>query len=107
MMLGGGRLDGRRFARRRRRQLRRQAGRCATPRAIAQALRKELIEASADTLGENVTKEDIRRKTEQGKSRSASRASRRRATFDPQPRHRTAASARCPAAVVQRYFIRR
>jgi hypothetical protein len=36
--------------------------------SIAQALRKELIEASADMLGENVPTEDIRRKTEQGAS---------------------------------------
>ncbi len=35
---------------------------------IAQALRQELIEASADTLGQNVSNEDIRRKTEQSKS---------------------------------------
>jgi hypothetical protein len=34
----------------------------------AQALRKELLEASADALGDNVDKEDLRRKTEQGKS---------------------------------------
>ena len=36
--------------------------------SIAQALRKELIEASADMLGENIKTEDIRRKTEQGTS---------------------------------------
>ncbi len=35
---------------------------------VAQALRKELLEASADALGENVDKEDLRRKTEQGQS---------------------------------------
>jgi hypothetical protein len=35
---------------------------------VAQALKKELVEASADALGENVDKEDLRRKTEQGKS---------------------------------------
>jgi hypothetical protein len=35
---------------------------------LAQALRKELVEANADALGENVDKEDLRRKTEQGKS---------------------------------------
>jgi hypothetical protein len=38
------------------------------PLAIAQALRQELIEASADTKGENVEREDIRRKTEQGEA---------------------------------------
>jgi hypothetical protein len=40
----------------------------AAASAIAQALRQELIEASADTLGQNVSNEDIRRKTEQSKS---------------------------------------
>jgi hypothetical protein len=35
---------------------------------VAQALRKELVEASADALGQNVDKEDLRRKTEQGSS---------------------------------------
>lgn len=35
---------------------------------VAQALKKELVEANADALGENVDKEDLRRKTEQGKS---------------------------------------
>jgi hypothetical protein len=35
---------------------------------VAQALKKELVEASADALGENVDKEDLRRKTEQGQS---------------------------------------
>jgi len=40
----------------------------AAASAIAQSLRQELIEASADTLGQNVSNEDIRRKTEQSKS---------------------------------------
>ena len=35
---------------------------------VAQALRKELVEAAADMQGKNVDKEDICRKTEQGKS---------------------------------------
>ena len=35
---------------------------------IAQALRKEILEASTDTLGSNVNKEDLRRKTEQSTS---------------------------------------
>jgi hypothetical protein len=34
----------------------------------ADALKKELIEANTDTAGQNVTKEDLRRKTEQGRS---------------------------------------
>lgn len=35
---------------------------------LAQALRKELVEAAADALGENIDKEDKRKKTEQGTS---------------------------------------
>jgi len=35
---------------------------------VAQALRKELVEANADALGANVDQEDLRRKTEQGQS---------------------------------------
>jgi hypothetical protein len=35
---------------------------------IAQALRKEILEATSDTLGANINKEDLRRKTEQGTS---------------------------------------
>jgi len=38
------------------------------PLAIAQALRQEMLEASADTKGKNVEREDIRRKTEQGEA---------------------------------------
>jgi len=34
----------------------------------AEALRRELVEANVDTAGQNVTKEDLRKKTEQGKS---------------------------------------
>jgi hypothetical protein len=40
----------------------------ASAALIAQALKQEMIEASADVQGQNVTSEDIRRKTEQGKS---------------------------------------
>jgi hypothetical protein len=35
---------------------------------IAEALKKELVEAAMDSLGENVDKEDRRKKTEQGSS---------------------------------------
>ncbi len=41
-------------------------GNAPDPLSIAQALRQELVEASADAQGKNVEKEDIRRKTEQG-----------------------------------------
>jgi hypothetical protein len=74
---------------------------------FAQALRKELIEASADMQGQNVKKEeDIRRKTEQGKStlgfsRVAPGAfERSRADAPP-----AVPEARRP--LVQRYFIRK
>ena len=62
-----GLVDGRRFRARRRRQPGAKTGNTAAS-MIAQALRQELIEASADTLGQNVSNEDIRRKTEQSKS---------------------------------------
>jgi hypothetical protein len=74
---------------------------------FAQALRKELIEASADMQGQNVKKEeDIRRKTEQGKStlgfsRVAPGAfERSRADAPP-------AVPEARRALVQRYFIRK
>jgi len=40
----------------------------ADVKSIAEALRRELVEAAADARGENVPIEDIRRKTEQGRS---------------------------------------
>jgi hypothetical protein len=43
-----------------------RAGNAPDPLSIAQALRQELVEASADARGKNVEKEDIRRQTEQG-----------------------------------------
>ncbi len=73
---------------------------------VAQALRKELVEAAADTQGENVNKEDIRRKTEQGKSALGfTRVA--PATFE---RSRADAPPPVPEArrpLVQRYFIRK
>jgi hypothetical protein len=74
---------------------------------IAKALRKELVEAAQDTTGENVDKEDIRRKTEQGKStmgftRVAPQAAVERSRADAPPE--------VPEArrdLLQRYFIRR
>ncbi|MFI5178661.1 MAG: hypothetical protein ACHQO8_08860 [Vicinamibacterales bacterium] len=74
---------------------------------IAQALRKEMIEASADTPGTNVTTEDIRRKTEQSKSAlgfthvAAPPAVDRSRTLPPPP----LPDARKP--LVMQYFIRR
>lgn len=74
---------------------------------IAKALRKELVEASADIKGENVTKEDIRRKTEQGKSTLGFTRVAPPAAFD---RSRADAPPTVPEArrdLLQRYFIRR
>jgi hypothetical protein len=73
---------------------------------VAQALKKELVEASADALGENVDKEDLRRKTEQGKSSlgftrvAAPRSEPSRATAPP-----PVPEARRP--LLFNYFIRR
>jgi hypothetical protein len=74
---------------------------------VAQALRKEMIEASADTLGENVTKEDLRRKTEQGTSTLGFTRVQTPATFE---RGRADAPPPVPEArrdLLQKYFIRR
>ncbi|HUL72927.1 MAG TPA: hypothetical protein VLT86_07485 [Vicinamibacterales bacterium] len=74
---------------------------------IAQALRKELIEASADTPGTNVSTEDIRRKTEHSTSAlgfthvAAPSAVDRSRTLPPPP----LPDARKP--LVMQYFIRR
>jgi hypothetical protein len=74
---------------------------------LAQALRKELLEASADAPGDNVDKEDLRRKTEQGTSSLGfTRAAVPRA-FDPS---RAAAPPPVPEArrpLIYKYFIRR
>jgi hypothetical protein len=74
---------------------------------IAKALRKELVEAAQDTTGENVDKEDIRRKTEQGKSAMGFTRAAPPATVE---RSRADAPPAVPEArrdLLQRYFIRR
>jgi hypothetical protein len=74
---------------------------------IAKALRKELVEAAQDTTGENVDKEDIRRKTEQGKSAMGFTRVAPQATIE---RSRADAPPEVPEArrdLLQRYFIRR
>ena len=73
--------------------------------AIEQALKRELVEAASDQLGDNVTTE-IHRKTEQGRA-TASFTHAAAATFD-----RGHASAPPPVpdarrAQVQTYFIRK
>jgi hypothetical protein len=72
----------------------------------AEALRKELVEANADMAGANVTKEDLRRKTEQGKSVLAFTHVAAATTVD---KSRAAAPPPVPdarRALVQSYFIR-
>jgi hypothetical protein len=79
----------------------------ATPQQIALALRKELIEANQDLQGQNVTKEDLRRKTEQGHSAMGFTHAAAPTTFDPS---RSGAPPAVPEArqpLLQRYFIRR
>ena len=74
---------------------------------IAKALRKELVEAAQDNTGENVDKEDIRRKTEQGKSAMGFTRVSPQATVE---RSRADAPPAVPEArrdLLQRYFIRR
>ncbi len=74
---------------------------------IAQALRKETVEASADTLGANVNKEDLRRKTEQGTSSLGFTRVQAPSAFE---RGRTDAPPPVPEArrdLLQKYFIRR
>lgn len=78
-----------------------------TPLALAEALRKEFIEANQDTKGANVMTEDIRRKTEQGTSTLGFSHVAPRTTFDPS---RALPPPPVPAArrlVVEQYFIRR
>jgi hypothetical protein len=89
-----------------------RGGRGGNPNAadvakLAEGLRKELLEANADTPGENVNKDDLRRKTEQGKSAIGYSGARPAVTFDPS--HATAPppvpESRRP--LVQSYFVRK
>lgn len=83
-----------------------QAG-AADALLIAKALRQELVEAAQDIKGENVTKEDIRRKTEQGTSTMGFTRVAPPATVE---RSRADAPPPVPEArreLLQRYFIRR
>jgi hypothetical protein len=73
----------------------------------AEMLRKELVEAAADTSGANVPAEDIRRKTEQSTSTLNFSRVAPRSSYD---RSRTAPPPPVPDARrtwVQRYFIRK
>ncbi len=74
---------------------------------VAQALRKETVEAAADMLGANVSKEDLRRKTEQSTSSLGFTRAARPTAFE---RSRVDAPPPVPEArrdLVQKYFIRR
>jgi len=74
---------------------------------VAQNLRKELLEASADAPGDNVDKEDLRRKTEQGKSSLGFTRAAAPRTVDPS---RSAAPPPVPEprrSLLFHYFIRR
>jgi hypothetical protein len=74
---------------------------------LAQALRKEMLEASADALGNNVDKEDLRRKTEQGTSSLGFTRVAVPRTSDPS---RAAAPPPVPEerrSLLYKYFIRR
>jgi hypothetical protein len=72
----------------------------------AEALRRELVEANTDTPGSNVSKEDLRRKTEQGKSGLAFTRAAAASTVD---RSRAVPPPPVPdarRALVQSFFIR-
>jgi hypothetical protein len=74
---------------------------------LAQALKKETLEANADALGENVDKDDLRKKTEQGKSTLGYTRVETPRTFDPS---RAAAPPPVPEArrqLLLNYFIRK
>jgi len=74
---------------------------------VAQALRKELVEANADALGDNKEKEDLRRKTEQGTSSLGFTRAATPGSYDPS---RAAAPPPVPEArrsLLYQYFIRR
>jgi hypothetical protein len=73
----------------------------------AETLKRELVEASADTKGQNITKEDLRRKTEQGKSTLSFTHAAAQTTVD---RSKAAPPPPVPdsrKALVQSYFIRK
>ena len=77
------------------------------PALLAQALRKEMVEANADALGENKDKEDRRKKTEQGKSTLGYTRVAPPAAFEPS---RSAAPPPVPEArrqLLLNYFIRK
>jgi hypothetical protein len=75
--------------------------------AIAKALKQETIEAATEAPGENVTKEDIRRKTTQGTSSMSFSHAAPAATYDTSHAVGTPVVPDARRALLQRYFIRR
>ena len=74
---------------------------------LAQALRKELLEAASDTPGENVNKDDLRRKTEQGKSAITYSGAGMPVTFDPSHASAPPPVPEARRSLVQSYFVRK
>lgn len=75
--------------------------------AIAKALKQETIEAATEAPGENVSKEDIRRKTTQGTSAMSFSHAAPAATYDTSHAVGTPVVPDARRALLQRYFIRR
>ena len=107
MMMGGGAMGGDSRAGAGGNNPDAKPGALADALLIAKALKKDVIEAAQDIKGENVDKEDIRRKTEQGKSTMGFTRVATPASFE---RSRADAPPPVPEArrdLLQRYFIRR
>lgn len=106
MMMGGGGMGGQQSGQQGNNGAQKNAAE-ANVLAIAQALKKETVEANEDMLGKNVQKEDIRRKTEASKSGMGFTKVAPTATFDKS--HATAPppvpESRRP--LLQNYFIRK
>jgi hypothetical protein len=74
---------------------------------VAQALRKELLEANADALGDNVDKEDLRRKTEQGASSLGFTRAATPRTYEPSRATPPPSVPEARRSLLYQYFIRR
>jgi len=106
MMMGGGGMGGQQSGQQGNNGAQKGAA-DANVLAIAQALKKETVEANEDMLGENVQKEDIRRKTESSKSGMGFTKVAPTATFD---KSRATAPPPVPESrrpLLQNYFVRK
>ena len=74
---------------------------------LLQALRKELVEANSDTPGENVNKDDLRRKTEQSTSAMGYSKAGMPVTFDPSHASAPPPVPESRRSLVQSYFVRK